>query len=353
MADKKPDTPPAKSHSPALPQQLRDQMAAAEAIRAGTEQPAAPAVADGTASPPASHTTPSSPSQEPAAPPVTTQPAAPVADDGQTWEQRFRSQAGRLEQSQRANQQLAERLEGMERLIGQMQARGVETPTEPEPAPLVKPKLVTDKEAEEYGNEFLEVVGKRAREEYIPEFNDLAARLRRLEGRVEGVGTVVEKTQTNDVYAGLGNSVPNWRDVNRSEEFKAWLQEPDAFSGRRRHDMLTEAFSRHETSRVVAFFKGFLTEATGLPQETQASATAPQAPQNGNGSGKPSLETFAAPGRARSAPQDLPPDKPIYTNAWIAQFMADKRTGKYRGREADAEAIERDIYQAQHEGRIH
>jgi hypothetical protein len=48
----------------------------------------------------------------------------------------------------------------------------------------------------------------------------------------------------------------------------------------------------------------------------------------------------------------LPPDKPVYTTAWIAKFMADKRSGKYRGREADADAIERDIFQAQHEGRI-
>jgi hypothetical protein len=48
----------------------------------------------------------------------------------------------------------------------------------------------------------------------------------------------------------------------------------------------------------------------------------------------------------------LPPDKPVYTHAWIAKFMDDKRVGKFRGREAEAEAIERDIYQAQHEGRI-
>jgi hypothetical protein len=48
----------------------------------------------------------------------------------------------------------------------------------------------------------------------------------------------------------------------------------------------------------------------------------------------------------------MPPDKPTYTSAWIAQFSADKRMGKYRGREAEVEAIERDIYQAQHEGRL-
>jgi len=48
----------------------------------------------------------------------------------------------------------------------------------------------------------------------------------------------------------------------------------------------------------------------------------------------------------------VPPEKPIYTQAQIAQFFDDQRKGKYRGREADAAAYERDIYQAQHEGRI-
>jgi hypothetical protein len=43
----------------------------------------------------------------------------------------------------------------------------------------------------------------------------------------------------------------------------------------------------------------------------------------------------------------------MYTAAWIAQFTQDKLRGVYRGREADANAIEADIWQAQHEGRIH
>src|SRR4029453_5355696 len=98
----------------------------------------------------------------------------------------------------------------------------------------------------------------------------------------------------------------------------------------------------------------FLSEATGPPPGNSGPGpSAPPLASNGNGSGRPSLEDFAAPGKARSAPQDnLPPDKPTYTSAWIARFLGDKRTGKYRGREADPDAIERDIYQAQHEGRI-
>ena len=42
------------------------------------------------------------------------------------------------------------------------------------------------------------MVGKRAKEEYVPEFEALADRLKRLEGRVEGVGTVMEKSQDQE-----------------------------------------------------------------------------------------------------------------------------------------------------------
>lgn len=337
-------------HTPELPAQVRRQMAEADAIRAEL---------NGT--PPENQEPPPAPpaeQQEPAAPPPTS--AVPVheqpgAEDGQSWEQRFKSQAGRLEQATRANQQLHDRLAQLEQTLTVLQARGVEPP--PPPQPKQKPKLITPEEENDFGTELLGVVGKRAREEFAPEFEDLAERLKRLEGRVDGATQVVERSQTQTVYQTLTNAVPEWRQINRSPDFLAWLEQPDAFSGRRRNDMLQEAFSRHETNRVIAFFQGFLTEATGLPSGSSSpgNLAPPLAPPNGagNGSGKPSLEDFAAPGRARSAPQNLPPEKPTYTQAWIEKFMADKRTGKYRGREADADAIERDIYQAQHEGRIH
>ena len=64
------------------------------------------------------------------------------------------------------------------------------------------------------------MVGKRAKEEFLPEFESLAERLKRLEGRVEGVGTIIDKTQVTNVYTGLAESVPEWRDINQSEQFK-------------------------------------------------------------------------------------------------------------------------------------
>jgi len=345
MAEKKPkeetQKPVVPPVQPALPKQIRDQIAAAEVLRTDmNSQPESPQQAE-----------------EPPVDPAQTSPAIAASsppEEGETLEQRYRSQAGRLEQALRLNQQMHDKLNHLEQQIAGMQARGAEPPPAAEaPAPRAKPKLVTDEEVQDFGEDLLTVVGKRAREEYAPEFDELAERLKRLEGRVEGAATVIQRTQQQELYGTLGEHVPEWRDINKSEDFKLWLQQPDPFSGRRRHDLLLDAYGRHEAGRVVAFFRGFLTEAAGLPQAPQArTPSAPPLPGNGQASGKPSLEDFAAPGRARSAPQELPPDKPTYTNAWIAKFMADKRTGKYRGREADADAIERDIYQAQHEGRI-
>jgi hypothetical protein len=340
---------PVKDYTPEVPEQIKKQIAEAEAIRAQLD----PNAGD---PPPADEAAP--PVTEPSPPPPEGQPAQPqegFTQDGdeQTWEQRFRSQQGRLEQAQKSNTALAERLSQLESLLATMKVRGAEEERPAAAVPKVAPKLVTDKEAEEYGNEFLTVVGKRSREEFMPEIETMQQRLDRLEGRVEGVGTVMEKNRTQEVWGNLTAAVPQWRDINKHPQFIDWLGQPDPYSGQRRLDMLKEAFTRHETNRVVSFFRGFLTEAAGLPPNSQAKdPSAPPLP-NGNGSGKPSLADFAAPGRARSAPQSLPPDKPVYTSAQIAKFMDDKRTGKYRGREADADAIERDIFQAQHEGRIH
>ncbi len=332
MPDEPNVQPSHSQHEPKLPEQLRRQMAEADQLRADIKLLSEP---DG---PP-----------EGTPPPAGSETSAPAGDVPQeTWEQRARSMAGRAEALAKTNQALSERLQALEKTVTTLQTK---PQAEPAPKSYGKPKLVTEDEERDYGSDFLQVVGKRAKEEFAPEFDQLADRLRNLEGRLDGVGQVIEKTQVNDIYGTLRNAVPNWRDINRSAEFKQWLQYPDPYSGRRRHDMLTEAFSGHDSGRVVRFFQGFLTEATGSPSTPQAST--PSAPPS-NGSGRPTLEDFAAPGRARSAPQgNLPPDKPMYTAAWIAQFTQDKLRGVYRGREADANAIEADIWQAQHEGRIH
>lgn len=273
---------------------------------------------------------------------------------GEDWEQRLRSTHGRLEQALTNNQNMARRISELEDQISSLR---VQSPQAPAPAPSARKRLVTDEEIGDFGEEFFTVVGKRARDELLPEIDPLVERIKRLEAGQQAVGQVVQRSQTRGVYDLLSENVPNWRDINHSAEFANWLDQPDFYSGRTKRELLTDAFSRHDERRVLNFFQGFLTEAVGTPPNASSpgSAAPPLTPPNGrgNGSGRPSLEDFAAPGRARSAPQQLPPDKPVYNDAWIAKFSEEKRRGLWRGREAEVEAIERDIFQAQHEGRYH
>ena len=339
---------------PTPPKQVRDQVAAAEAMYAQgegkpEEKPLNPVQPPpGEVAPPVRQPDPQPPPPSPAQPPPQQPPPAAAqqpGEDDESWERRYKSLQGRHET-------MAKSLQNMERQLELLRAGGMVQPQQ-EPAPQPK-KLVTDEELNEYGTEFFQVVGKKAREEVEPVFEDLTNRLKRLEGRVDGTTNILKQTQQLGMYDHLARDVPNWKDVNRSPQFKEWLSQPDPYSGRVKHELLKEAFTRQETNRVVNFFQGFLTEATGLPSNASSPGTVTTPlPGNGQGNGRPSLEDFAAPGRARSAPAgNLPSDKPTYTHADIAKFFADKRKGKWQGREADADLVERDIFQAQHEGRI-
>jgi hypothetical protein len=343
MADKEPTK--LNDTGITLPKQVRDQMAAAETIREqmNGKEPTNPEiqVADGQKT--VEQNTQNAPPAAIEAPQSATEGMDGVGD----WEQRFRSLQGRLETERRNNASLVDKVGSLENMISHMQVSGALT----EPPPAVQPmqRLVTEQEMADYGDEMLDVVGRRAREAFMPDFSQIVNRLDRIEGRLDGVGNVMARTQQEKVYDLLDAAVPEWQQLNFDQNFKTWLAQEDPFSGEQRQKLLTQAFDRHDANRVVRFFQGFITEATGTPPGQQARA--PSAPPD-TGSGKPSLVDYAAPGRARSAPQELSPDKPIYTTAAIAKFMADKRTGKFRGREAEADATERDIYLAQHEGRI-
>ena len=342
MADEEPRVlTPEEKYAPKLPKQVQDQLAALDAAM----QPPQPSEEPDDQGDADQHDE----QQDDAGDGGQQEEYTPSPDE--SWEQRARSAMGRLDQTVNVNQQLTKRLADMERELNLMRVRGAE-PTQP-PVPKMKPQYVKQEEVADYGEEFFDVVGRKAKEEFVPVVSELEERIKRIESGQQAVGKVVEQTQKRGLYDQLYDEVPEWKEINHHPQFINWLAVPDPYSGRQRHDMLKEAFSRHDAERVVNFFKGFLTEATGAPSNAPRSQgqSAPPLP-NGNGSGKPSLEQFAAPGRARSAPQQLPPDKPVYTHAWIAKFMADKRTGKFRGREAQADATERDIYQAQHEGRI-
>lgn len=320
-----------------------DQMYQPPAPPPGEVQPQAEPVPPGPDTPPA-QPTPAAAAQPPAPP---AQPSGPV-----DWEARARSSEGRMELLNTQNRQMAERMQSLEMLIATMQAQGTPPADPSQPAqPPAKPQLLTPEEVTEYGEEMLNVVAKRAREEFNPELDALRAQVTDLTNRLNGTVQLVTTQKSQTLMEMMDQQVPSWRQINDDPRFLSWLQAEDDWSGRTRHDVLKDVWARQDGKRVLKFFKAFA-EAAGLPQSQQATAVATPPPVGQPA--QPSLEELAAPGRARSAPQgqQLPPEKPIYSPADITKFMAEKMNGKWRGREAEAAAIEQDIFRAQHEGRI-
>lgn len=282
--------------------------------------------------------------------------SAPAPQQGDAasvdWEHRYNSMKGRYDREAQARQQQQAQIAEMQRQLAELQAQ--------RPAPTdvrfqTPQKLVTPEEEQDYGQEFLSVVGKKAKEEIHPEIARLEQQLAELRGQVTGVNNVVAMTAREKMEAHLDQSVPDWRELNTDPDFNAWLDLPDVFSGGIRKQLLHAAYFRNDAPRVAAFFKGFIAdEAATNPARAgagQAAVTSEGNPPGGQPAKVP-LETFAAPGRAKTTAAPAPVEKPFFTRAQISQFYSDVQKGVYAGRDAEKAKVETAIYAAQREGRI-
>lgn len=272
---------------------------------------------------------------------------APAAsEDDQSWEHKYKSIHGRYVRAQEQIRSLADTVTNLQNTIATMSAVApVAAPVVPE---LAAERLVTPEEVNDYGEDLLKVMGKKAREEFAPIFNAQKAEIDALKKKLEGVSGFVQQDSHAKLLSTLDEKLPNWREMNTNEEFLDWLSLPDPYSGAIRHDMLKAAYAQSNASRVMAFFNGFLAEeaavapAKGEP-DTIETTTVPKVP----------LQNLAAPGRAKTAAAaPAPAEKPIFTRAQIAAFYADVAAGKYRGKDADKNKAEAAIFAAQREGRI-
>ena len=311
-------------------------------------EPESPGAAPSEASPPApAQDSPgAAPFQTPppeATPQVTPQVTTPPVEE-EGWERRYKGMEGRYKRAENDIRSMSEQIASMQNLIASMQRAPQETPAELRPQ-----SLLTPEERSEYGDEFLGVVARRAKEELNPEVASLRSQLTKLEKQLQGTAEQNSARERYQLEASLDQRIPHWRDINVLPEFHAWLALPDMYSGAIRHELLKTAYAQNNTPRVLAFFKGFLDqEAAFVPQGGEPHQAAEL--QNG---GKVPLESFAAPGRAKtSAAGAAPVEKPIITRAQITQFYADSASGKYRGRDAEKSQLEAMIFDAERDGRI-
>lgn len=297
--------------------------------------------------PPAQPEPPPQQAQQPE-PPVQPQPPAQPAPGEQVtpdqWQHRYNSMKGRFDQSQQVISAMQEQMQqlGDELMRTQRMLQGA-----PQQQPQQTKPLLTEEDVQTYGPDLLNVVQRAALQAVSPE-------LQAVKQENDQLRQTVSQTQRATVHQILDVQVPNWREINRDQRFLRWLSLPDIYSGQLRRTMLNNAFQAAQAPRVVAFFKGFLSEeaATGhveVPVAGQQQQPAPAPRQAAI-----NLATLAAPGRpapAGSAP-NAAADKPIYTRAQISDFYRAVREHRFAGREQEKAAIEADIFAAQREGRV-
>jgi len=127
---------------------------------------------------------------------------------------------------------------------------------------------------------------------------------------------------------------PDWNEIDQNPDFLGWLGQPDELSGATRQEMLNQAAG--DAPRVAAFINAWKDTQR---QASQPTATAPQL------SGK-----YETP--SNRAGEALAERGKTYTQAQVNGFYDDVAKGKYRGRQAEAQQIERELDLAAADGRI-
>lgn len=279
----------------------------------------------------------------------------PVESAEDKAEQKFKTLQGKYNaETQALNDQLAAmrgQIETQNAVLAAMQQAQQAAP-EPEPEAVAPATTISEQEQSDYGDDLLDIIGRKATLTIGPAMEQINQRLQNLE---QGLGGVQQKAVLSDrekVYAALNDSVPSWKVLNKSPEFRAWLNEADPYVGAQRGALLTQAFDENATERVVAFFKGYLSEQTTVQTDESvpipAATPVPQAAQV-------DLETLVSPGGAQEAtPASAHSDTAgrMYTQTEIATFYSEVQKGRYKGKDAEKLAIEQDIVAAATQGRI-
>lgn len=285
-------------------------------------EPTAATAPENTAAAPAEPTTTAAEQPE-------TQTKEPQPDP---WEQRYKVLKGKYDAEVPA---MHRRITDLETLISTLQSKESEKPDTVPNLPV--DKLVKPEEINDYGSDFMDVVGRRAQEAVAPTLKQLLEELSKIKSTVGSTKQEVQLAARDKVFNQLDRDIENWRTINASSEFLAWLNEDDVFAGVPRIKALREAFDANNASRVVGIFRKYLQENTAV---TPASAITP----------KVNMETLAAPSRSRTAPAGAPTNAKVWNQREITAFYEDVR--RKRVSPEDRRRIEADIMRAAAENRI-
>jgi len=335
----------------ALPAQIQAQVDNAKAIMEQQYGPKPEADPVETPAPeaPANAVEPAAQAAEPQEPVRQQETPATSAEDENslTYAQRWRSLQGTYNSTKHQLSSAEQRIANLEQLVTSFQS----APRAPAQAKQA-PSLVTDKDSEAYGEDMVDFARRVTREEMTP-VNQALAQIQQQLANLQGLAPVVQQVANKQQVSSqqsfvdqLSRAVPDWASVNDNPGFHEWLLTPDSMTGITRQTYLADAESSLDLHRVVSIFQAW-------KRENAVQAAPRVAPQVQKPNQASKLEMQVAPGRASaSSPTPSPRAEKTYTREAIASFFRDKLQGKYKGREAEAAATERDIFMAQREGRV-
>lgn len=236
------------------------------------------------------------------------------------------------------NKELNNRVLHLEQLLSNLS-------TAPAPVTTGEQALLSEREIEEYGDS-INVMRKAAREE-VAAANARVAQLeqavRQMQAtvvpRVEQVVRHQTQATEQQFWSGLTSLVPQWEQINGDAGFQSWLLDIDPLTGVSRQTYLEDAQRSLDAGRVASFFK----EWEKMNGNVGAQTPVARASQ---------LEKQVAPGKGRSQGAPTGGEPKTYSTVDIEKFYAEVRKGAYKGRDAERDRIERDIFAAQREGRI-
>lgn len=334
-----------------LPKAVRDQLAEAEKIEAeltgaAAPQPPAPEPepAPATPEPPPAPEVPPTPVQPEVVPPAPVQPPAAVTEE--TWEQRYKTLKGIHDAD---NARHRGRIGELETQLAAAEAKAAKAPA-PTPTPPTDLPGVTAKEIEDFGPELIDVI-KRAAAQVSAEQNAalhgtvsrLEAELAAAKERLGGVATRQGLTDHEKFVNALRGEVPDADVVNADEGWLLWLAQPDPLSGVKRQALLDDAAGKFDHMRVANIFKQFKSD-TGYVSQAPAPPAAP-APATPPAPAAPPAPPVSVTPPSNRAPTPPPAQsgQRTFSQAEIKAFYADVTKGLYRGREAEAAALEAEI----------
>lgn len=169
----------------------------------------------------------------------------------------------------------------------------------------------------------------------------IAARntIKPVEEKVSKVEAQTEADAAWDQYlVDLTNAVSDWREINKNDEFIAWLQNPVPGLGQTYHQLLIEVHNAGNvvrTSEIFNLFKSTIKAPAPTPKPTIPPHLA--APPKSGGGAQTVIENNQGQVMRMSDLEEL--------------YQAFSR-GEYRGREQDYEKKKREFMQAKAEGRL-